>query len=162
MIKVALLITTLLVAVAPTSAETLREAVAQAYATNPQLLAARARQEALEEQPEQAGAAGRLTAAATGGGGYDRLGYGRAAFATASVALPIWTGGRVQSAVRAADRDVAAGAQGLDDRNRFALRIEHGGQRYVRRAAADERIAQPCRQAAEAAAEARKIPGMAG
>lgn len=44
------------------SGETLRDAVAAAYATNPQLAAARARQEALAETPEQARAAGRLGA----------------------------------------------------------------------------------------------------
>ncbi len=115
MTKVALLIGTVLLGATPISAETLRDAVTQAYASNPQLLAARARQEALEEEPEQARAAGRLTAAATGNGGYDRLDYGRVASATASATLPIWTGGRVQSAVRAAERDVAAGAQGLRD-----------------------------------------------
>ncbi|MBD8641890.1 TolC family outer membrane protein [Sphingomonas sp. CFBP 13733] len=115
MTKVALLIGTVLLGATSISAETLRDAVTQAYASNPQLLAARARQEALEEEPEQARAAGRLTAAATGNGGYDRLDYGRVASATASATLPIWTGGRVQSAVRAAERDVAAGAQGLRD-----------------------------------------------
>ena len=100
---------------APASAQTLREAIAQAYATNPQLAAARARQEALEETPEQAHAAGRPVVAATGRGGYDRLGYGNAASAAATMTLPIWTGGRVRSAVRAATGDVAAGAEGLRD-----------------------------------------------
>jgi outer membrane protein len=100
---------------APASGETLREAIAAAYATNPQLAAARARQEALAEAPEQARAAGRLTAAADAGAGYDRLGFGRAGSVIAGATLPIWTGGRVASAVRAADGDVAAGAEGLRD-----------------------------------------------
>lgn len=100
---------------APAAGETLREAIIAAYATNPQLAAARARQEALAEAPEQARAAGRLTAAADAGAGYDRLGFGRAGSATASATLPIWTGGRVTSAVRAANNDVAAGAEGLRD-----------------------------------------------
>ncbi|MET4898910.1 hypothetical protein RN629_17490 [Sphingomonadaceae bacterium jetA1] len=43
-----------LLAAMPVSAETLREAIAAAYAANPQLTAARARQEALAETPEQA------------------------------------------------------------------------------------------------------------
>lgn len=115
MTKVGLLAGIAMLVATPASAQTLREAVAQAYATNPQLAAARARQEALEEQPEQARAAGRLTADAIGGGGYDRLGYGGNASATLNATLPVWTGGRVRSAVRAADRDVAAGAQALRD-----------------------------------------------
>lgn len=100
---------------APASAETLREAIAEAYATNPQLAAARARQEALAETPEQARALGRATLSATGDAGYDRLGYGRSASAGATAALPIWTGGRVSSAVRAATGDVRAGAEDLRD-----------------------------------------------
>ncbi|NJR78580.1 TolC family protein [Sphingomonas corticis] len=100
---------------APARAETLRDALAQAWAGNPALAAARARQEALAQTPEQARAAGRLTAAATGDARYDDLGYGRAATAGVNAALPIFTGGRVPAAVRAATADVAAGAQGLRD-----------------------------------------------
>lgn len=61
----------------PAAAETLPEAIARAWATNPELAAARVRQEALAETPEQARAAGRLTADIDGNAGYDRLGYGR-------------------------------------------------------------------------------------
>jgi outer membrane protein len=104
-----------LLAAMPVSAETLREAIAAAYATNPQLTAARARQEALAETPEQARALGRPTVSAGAGAGYDRLGYGNAGSASISAALPIWTGGRVRSAVRAAGSDVAAGAEALRD-----------------------------------------------
>lgn len=100
---------------APASAETLREAITAAYATNPQLAAARARQEALAELPEQARSLGRPTLSAGAGAGYDRLGYGRAGSAAVSAVLPIWTGGRVRAAVRAANSDVAAGAAGLRD-----------------------------------------------
>jgi len=100
---------------APVSAENLREAIATAYATNPQLGAARARQEALAESPEQARALGRPTVSADAGAGYDRLGYGRAGSASVSAALPIWTGGRVRSAIRAANADVAAGAEAVRD-----------------------------------------------
>ena len=97
------------------SAETLREAIAAAYATNPQLAAARARQEALAETPEQARAAGRLTAEADGAGGYSRFDYGKGGSGSVTASLPIWTGGRVSSAVRAASGDVAAGAEGVRD-----------------------------------------------
>jgi outer membrane protein len=100
---------------APAGAETLRDAIAAAYAANPTLAAARARQDALAEAPEQARAGGRLTAAFDGSGGYDRFGYGKGVGGNASAQLPIWTGGRVRSAVRAAGRDVAAGAEGLRD-----------------------------------------------
>ena len=77
MTKRAMLLTAALTLAAPATGETLREALAEAWASNPALAAARARQEALAEAPEQARAAGRLTAAATGNGGYDDLGYGR-------------------------------------------------------------------------------------
>lgn len=99
----------------PAGAETLREAVASAYATNPALAAARARQEALAETPEQARAGGRLTAGLDTNAGYDRLGSGGTGAAIAGATLPIWTGGRVSASVRAANGDVGAGAQGLRD-----------------------------------------------
>lgn len=105
----------LLVIAAPAQAETLREAIAAAYATNPELAAARARQEALAEAPEQARAGGRLAAEIGGDAGYDRLGRGSAAAGTIGATLPIWTGGRVSAAIRAADREVAAGAEGVRD-----------------------------------------------
>ncbi|GAM02609.1 TolC family outer membrane protein [Sphingomonas parapaucimobilis] len=112
-----------LIAAAPASAETLREAMAAAWEGNPELAAARARQEALAEMPNQARAAGRLTAGATGNAGYDRLGSDGTGVRTGSTSalggvnatLPIWTGGRVSSAVRAAKGDVAAGGEGLRD-----------------------------------------------
>lgn len=80
---------------APAGAETLHEAVLAAYASNPSLAAARARQDALAEAPEQARAGGRLTAAFDGSGGYDRFGFGKGVGGNASASLPIWTGGRV-------------------------------------------------------------------
>jgi outer membrane protein len=97
------------------SAETLREAVAAAYATNPQLAAARARQEALAEAPEQARASGRLIAEADGAGGYSRFDYGKGGTGSVTASVPVWTGGRVSSAVRAASGDVAAGAESVLD-----------------------------------------------
>ena len=100
---------------AAASAETLRDAVRSAYDNNPTLLAARSRQDALSESPEQARAGGRLTASVDAGGGYDKFGYGKGVGGTASAALPIWTGGRVSSSVHAAESDVAAGKFGLRD-----------------------------------------------
>ena len=102
-------------AATPVSAETIHEAVAAAYAGNPALAAARARQEALGETVEQARSTGRMTASVEAEGGYNRFDYGKGGGATASADLPIWTGGRVRSAVRAAQGDVAAGEQGLRD-----------------------------------------------
>ncbi len=110
-------------AATPASAETLREAMAAAWEGNPELAAARARQEALAETTNQARAAGRLTAGATGNAGYDRLGYDgsdtrtgtTSALGGVNATLPIWTGGRVSSAVRAAKGDVAAGGEALRD-----------------------------------------------
>ncbi len=75
MIKGVAIVAALLLA-SSASAETLRDAIAAAYATNPELAAARARQEALEETPEQARSAGRPVVSAGADGGYDRLGYG--------------------------------------------------------------------------------------
>ncbi len=112
-----------LVAATPASAETLRQAIAAAWDGNPELAAARARQDALAETPNQARAAGRLTAAATGNAGYDRLGSNATGVRTGSTSalggvtatLPIWTGGRVSSAILAAQGDVAAGGETLRD-----------------------------------------------
>ena len=94
-------------------AETLRDAVEAAYDSNPTLAAARARQDALAETTEQAGSAGQLTVAADGGAGYDKFDYGKRAGGSVTASLPIWTGGRVSSSVRAAEEDVAAGREGL-------------------------------------------------
>ena len=100
---------------APANAETLADAINAAYVTNPALGAASARQDALAETIEQARAGGRLTAAADTAIGYDRFDYGKGAAGTVSASLPIWTGGRVRSAIRAATSDVAAGEEGLHD-----------------------------------------------
>ena len=99
----------------PVSAETLRDAILAAQATNPTLAAAHARQDALGAPVSQARAAGRLTASADVGAGYDRFNYGKGGYASAGAALPIWTGGRVSSAVRAAKADVAAGDETVRD-----------------------------------------------
>ncbi|MGP7795149.1 TolC family outer membrane protein [Sphingomonas sp. CLY1604] len=114
-IRATLLVAATLVVAAPGYAETLPEAIAAAWAGNPELAAARARQEALAETPRQARSAGRLTAAASGNAGYDELGYGRSGSTGVVATLPIWTGGRVASAVRAADADVASGAEIVRD-----------------------------------------------
>lgn len=105
----------LLLGAAPAEAETLREALADAWATNPTLGAARERQQALEQTPDVARAAGRLTASADAIGGYDHVAYGRGGTGIVTASLPVWMGGRVSSAVHVAQGNVAAGAQGLRD-----------------------------------------------
>ena len=121
MIKALVLGAAWLIAV-PGHAETLAEAIDTAYATNPSLAAAGARQDALAETVDQARSAGRLTTSADVAGGYDRMEYHTGAGASVSADLPIWTGGRVRSAVRAAQGDVAAGQEGL--RNTRAAVLE--------------------------------------
>ena len=103
------------------SAETLREAIAVAYVNNPELAEARARQDALDEAPNQARSEGRPTLSADAGAGYDELGFGNAGSANLSATVPIWTGGRVRSSVRAATADVAAGDQRVRDREAAVL-----------------------------------------
>ena len=115
MIRALLLLGTACLIAAPGQAETLAQAIEAAYATNPTLTAAEARQDSLTETVEQARSAGRLAVSAEAAGGYDRSDYGRGGGAVVSAELPIWTGNRVQSAVRAARSDVAAGEEGLRD-----------------------------------------------
>ncbi|WP_277978992.1 TolC family outer membrane protein [Sphingomonas phyllosphaerae] len=105
----------LAVVASPARSETLAEAVRAAAISSPVLAAARARQEARTELPEQARALGRLTAASEAGAGYDRFYGGSNTAGAVAVDMPIWTGGRVRSAVRAASADAAAGAQALRD-----------------------------------------------
>jgi outer membrane protein len=105
----------LLLAAQPAHGETLREAIAAAYETNPELAAARSRQEALAEAPRQARAEGRLVADASGDVGYDRFGGGSTGVGVVAATLPIWTGGRVSASVRAANGEVAAGAEAVRD-----------------------------------------------
>ena len=115
MIERALLLGAALLVAPPASAETLSEAVRAAKATNPTLAAAQARQDALGETVAQARAAGRLTASGDVAGGYDRFAYDKGGVASVNATLPIWTGGRVSTAVRAAKADVAAGDQNVRD-----------------------------------------------
>jgi len=99
----------------PVRAETLQDAITAAYGSNPVLAAARARREALGETIEQARAEGRLSASTEVSAGYDRLDYGRGARATIGASLPIWTGGRVATAVHAARAEVSAADDDLRD-----------------------------------------------
>src|SRR5437899_2001898 len=122
---------------APACAETLADAIALAYDTNPNLQAQRATQRALDETYVQARAGFRpqlsfsssasylqtRTPHAAGGGLIDTngdgipdsLGRGISESNSANIGLnfsqPIWTGGRASSAVSAAEADILSGRE---------------------------------------------------
>jgi outer membrane protein len=106
------------------SAETLQEALALAYQTNPTLLAQRANQRALDESVPQARSAYRPTIDVTAGATYSRtdvsgsgLGSGVTETDTGSVSLglsqTLYSGGRISHAVSAAEANVMAGRENL-------------------------------------------------
>ena len=124
---------------APACAETLADAIALAYDTNPYLLAQRATQRALDENYVQARAGFRpqlsfssdatylqtRTPHAAGGGLIDTNGDGipdavgsgisatNSAFIGLSLSQPIWNGGRTASQVTAAEADILSGRENL-------------------------------------------------
>ncbi|HEV2531899.1 TolC family outer membrane protein [Phenylobacterium sp.] len=115
-------------AAAPACSETLSDAVALAYETNPTLQAQRATQRALDENYVQARSGWRPTLNLQLVATYDQTRVPRAASSffvpagiresnTGSVALtfnqPIWTGGRTSAAVTAAQGDVLQGRENL-------------------------------------------------
>lgn len=97
---------------AQAEAQTLPQAIADAYATNPALAEARARQDAVAEAPEQARTAGRPEIGFDAG---SQIGSSDSGSVSVAGTLPLWTGGRVATAVRAADADVLAGEARLRD-----------------------------------------------
>jgi outer membrane protein len=115
-------------AAAPAWSETLADAVALAYETNPTLQAQRATQRALDETYVQARSGWRPTLNLQAVATYDQTRVPRAASNfltppgiretnTGSLALtftqPLWTGGRVAAAVSAAQADVLQGRENL-------------------------------------------------
>lgn len=117
--KLALLAGATLVA-APASADTLREALVEAYRTNPTLEAARAEQRANDENVPIEKSAGRPDIGATGR--YTEfLKQSSTSFAAPERAInlgvelgvPIYSGGAVKNAVRAAEERVKAGQASL-------------------------------------------------
>ncbi|MFN3522316.1 MAG: TolC family outer membrane protein [Phenylobacterium sp.] len=126
-------------AATPVSAETLADAIALAYESNPTLQAQRATQRALDESVVQARAGWRPTLSVSGqtlwsqsrspgvsSAGVDTNGdgipdsgvvnattEGSTNTATLTLAQPIWTGGRVGAAVSAAEADILAGRESL-------------------------------------------------
>jgi outer membrane protein len=106
-------------AAAPAAATTLAEALAATYANNPTLTGQRAALRATDEQYGIVRASGLPQAAGTGSvtQGIDNYRafntYNRAISAGAAVNVPVYQGGRVKNALRAADARVAGGQQGL-------------------------------------------------
>lgn len=115
---------------APVWAETLRDAIALAYQTNPSLLAQRANQRALDESIVQARAGLRPQLDVTFSGNYTRTdspvlgtppfttgGVDGSDSASASIGLSqtLWTGGRIGHGITAAEADILAGRENLRD-----------------------------------------------
>lgn len=104
-------------------AETLQDALAAAYRSNPILQGQRYQQQALDETYVQAKAGFRPTATITAQAQYDRepnssnfmQGFGSSNSGAANVVVsqPLYTGGRVTWAVRSAEASVGAGQEDL-------------------------------------------------
>jgi outer membrane protein len=105
---------------APLSAETLQEALAAAYRTNPTLAGARAQQRASDENVPLARSRG-LPNASLGGGYNENIKAASNSFTSPDrlisgqleVAVPLYTGGAVGNSVRAAESRVMAGRANL-------------------------------------------------
>lgn len=107
---------------APAQADTLREALLQAYESNPTLLAARAQLRATDENVPIQRAAGRPNADATGQfteflaqgeTGNDVGSPSRVINSGISLGVPLYSGGAVRNSVRAAEQRVEAGRADL-------------------------------------------------
>jgi outer membrane protein len=116
------------VVAAPACAETLADAIALAYDSNPTLQAQRATQRALDENYVQARSGWRPTLTFQAQAAYDQIHTPRAGLtqfgqltryeantgvAVLSFSQPIWTGGRVAAAVSAATGDILQGRENL-------------------------------------------------
>ncbi|NJC42461.1 outer membrane protein [Brevundimonas alba] len=111
---------------APAWAETLQEAIALAYQTNPSLLAQRANQRALDESIVQARAGLRPQLDITVSGNLSQdFGdqnnvpfadpYSDSASASIGLSQTIWSGGRIGHGITAAEADILAGRENLRD-----------------------------------------------
>ena len=98
-------------------AETLRDALVQTYRTNPTITGQRAQVRTLDEDVAVARALGRPQISATAGVTQDLTrtggGNGRNLNAGIDVSYPLFQGGRVKNAIRAADERVLAGRANL-------------------------------------------------
>lgn len=107
---------------APAWAETLQEALALAYQTNPSLLAQRANQRALDESIVQARAGLRPSLDVTVSANYSRTwsdSLGNSESDTGGVSLglsqTLWSGGRIGHGISAAEATILAGREDLRD-----------------------------------------------
>lgn len=106
---------------APAWAETLQEALALAYQTNPSLLAQRANQRALDESIVQARAGLRPRLDVTVSGNHaqsygDLAGFeGDSASASIGLSQTLWSGGRIGHGITAAEAGILAGRENLRD-----------------------------------------------
>ena len=104
---------------ADAAVETLREGLAKTYVANPTIMAQRAQLRGLDEDVALARSQGRPQVSATAGVNQDVLtrnivgNNGRNFSAGADVSLPLFAGGRVRNAVRAANTRVEAGRADL-------------------------------------------------
>ncbi|RZJ46672.1 MAG: type I secretion protein TolC [Brevundimonas sp.] len=123
---------------APAWAETLQEAIALAYRTNPSLLAQRANQRALDESIVQARAGLRPTLDVTLSGTYTRTDSpvtgtppftsggvveSDSAGASIGVGQTLWSGGRIGHGITAAEANIMAGRENLRDAEQTVLAL---------------------------------------
>lgn len=106
----------------PASADTLREALAKAYRSNPTLTGARAQQRATDESVPIARARGLPSVNASGSytenviiSALNFTSPARAASASVNLTVPIYAGGAVRNSIKAADARVSAGQATLRD-----------------------------------------------
>ena len=118
MIKRAALCLVIMPLAVPSKAQTLAQAITDAYANNPELAEAAARQDALAETPEQARAGGRPTVNLDAGW---QAGSGERGDLVLTTTVPVWTGGRVSAAIRTAEAEVDAGRERLREREAAVL-----------------------------------------
>lgn len=121
-------------------AESLSDAIALAYETNPTLQAERAQQRATDEEYVQAQAGLRPSVSATASIGYDNNQAGvlgpttsSSSSAAISVTQPIYTGGRVSTQIDAAKADILAGREALRRTEISVLQSVIGAYLDVRR-----------------------------
>ena len=122
------------------AAETLQDALALAYESNPTLQQQRAQLRVLDETYVQALSGYRPTLGVSATAYYDRYApsagpslTSRTAQATLSATQPLYTGGRVSAAVRAAEAEVLAGRETLRSQEATVLQQVIGAYVDVRR-----------------------------
>ena len=121
-----LLSMTALTVTVPASAESLRDALAKAYATNPELLGERANLRAVDEGVPQALSNWRPTVTLSGDAGYEKVDTTGSSVrhpksAEVTVRQPIYRGGRTINETRQAEEEVLAGRARLHSREQSVL-----------------------------------------